>query len=498
MRKTVLPIIFSVFGIIAVLFGFFAISLYFDVKDGLQNLSFWRMLLYVDPNSVRVTLSTASGGLASVLGITITLVLLAVQLTANHYTPRVMDLFTKDKINIFLFSFFVGCVVYSFWILSLIRTTDPATFFIPYISVFICMVLTTICFCILIPYFFYLFYSLKPSSIIQKIEQEALDALRMAGRQTEKAKLIVKDRIEQIGDMAKSAVIKMDVEVAQFTIQAIQELVTRYLPLKQKMSAGWHEDIAFSEYSKATIKRIREQKTWLETRVSQQLLLTFNLTLNRAKDIGNSILISNRLIGQEAAKHDDAQVIELVIKTFNTMLKEAIYQKDKFTCYNVLAQYRLFAEKLLAYKQFSGLTERISFYFKYYGCMAESMGVTFILDTAAYDLQILNQVVLEQVAPLDQQKILKVFLDLPPQKGVLKMEAILGAYYYWKEKHELGRLIVGDLAVEDKNVLKEIKEELLAPQEQDFWELTDRGVNFNYVPEEQKPSLERVFKELDL
>ena len=493
MKKTFIPILCSVLGIVAVLAVLQSLSFYADRLINHSVSPWWKIIFFSDPDTARYAISTTSSALAAVLGITITLVLIAVQLTATHYTPRVIDLFTRDRLNIFMFCLFVASIVFNFWSVFLIRVVDVGEHFMPHLSLLISIILATVCFALLIPYFFYLFHSLKPDSIIEKIKQEALGSFRgiQKSKQLPQARERVISRIHQIGDMAKSAVIQMDVNVAQTSIQALQEMVLDYIVLKATFPEKWFTDIAFMEYTASTVERIRVQKTWMEMKVSLQLNIIFNLALNQSKDIANAVLISNRLIGERASELDDDHVTHLIIKSFNTMMKESIQHKDKFTTYNALYQYRLLAQKLLDRPDDLYLVEKITSYFKYYGEMAEAMQVPFILDTAAYDLNCLNQSAwLNQVD--QKEKILKAFLAFPAQRGVLKMMTILGSFYLWKGDTALVDMVMDTLARQDAGVIASVCDDLLASHDPEFWELTDRGINFDYVEPEQRECVRKI------
>ena len=54
--------------------------------------------------------------------------------------------------------------------------------------------------------------------------------------------------------------------------------------------------------------------------------------------------------------------------------------------------------------------------------------------------------------------------------------------------------IVEDLKVEPRDRMEAIRREMMAVKDRKFWEVTDRGVDFFYMDEEQKKFLNQFFE----
>ena len=135
---------------------------------------------------------------------------------------------------------------------------------------------------------------------------------------------------------------------------------------------------------------LKERRLWLEMKVFRQYQMLYGEALNRIRDLNYLIAINTRLLGERMLAEGDHEGHKLVVKFFNTYLRQTVNSRDVRTAYNVLNQYRLLAEHTLA----AGETERvaqIAFYFKYYGQLAFNQGLPFILETVAYDLCTLNE-----------------------------------------------------------------------------------------------------------
>jgi hypothetical protein len=76
---------------------------------------------------------------------------------------------------------------------------------------------------------------------------------------------------------------------------------------------------------------------------------------------------------------------------------------------------------------------------------------------------------------------------------VRKAQVKLAAYYLLVGDEVNARLIHADLAAEPPERLRAIRDELERVETKDFWEIIDRGRNFEYMPKPQKEAMGRFF-----
>src|SRR5690606_7885877 len=122
------------------------------------------------------------------------------------------------------------------------------------------------------------------------------------------------------------------------------------------------------------------------------------------------------------------------------------------------------------------------------------------METVAYDVAQVCQLAHELGAP-QEDVLVRVFLEIdrPGEaraqqqalKGVRKAQAKLAAYYLSVGAEERARAIHDDMAHEPRARLRTIRDELLAVASKDFWEIIDRGRNFEFVPEPQRDDMRR-------
>jgi len=194
------------------------------------------------------------------------------------------------------------------------------------------------------------------------------------------------------------------------------------------------------------------------------------------------------------------------VKFMNTYLRAALNARDVRTAYNVLNQYRQLAESLLAARSAwpQGVLVEIAGHFKYYARLAHGIGLAFVTETAAYDMCALC----EMASALEAQchdRLLGVFLEIDREpetqaqaeehalRGVRKAQAKLASYYLLHNQSARARRIYDDMASEAPERLRSIRDEMLAITSKDFWEVVDRGTNFDYLPDDRKEKLREFF-----
>jgi hypothetical protein len=174
------------------------------------------------------------------------------------------------------------------------------------------------------------------------------------------------------------------------------------------------------------------------------------------------------------------------------------------TAYNVLNQYRLLVESMLRQGSTDAALEGVR-HMSYYGHVSFDMKLTFVTETVAYDVSALCQVASELGMP-QEDDILRLFLELDrPLRvssqetallGVRKAQVKLAAYYLsqgTERAAERARLIARDMESEPAERLLSIRRALEAVTSKDFWEITDRGRNFEFMPDKQRARLAEFF-----
>ena len=171
-RRTLLGTIALLAGVAVVLFGIFWLVDFFylhaDVNAGREPLE---RLFAFDPETLQNALGNLAQIIAAVLGIAITVVSIVVQLAATRYTPRVADMFFRDRTNLAVMGFFVVACINAVWV-SLAVSRD----YVPVATVLATVGLVTASLLALMPYFAYVFDFLDPEKVVARIGQQTLES----------------------------------------------------------------------------------------------------------------------------------------------------------------------------------------------------------------------------------------------------------------------------------------------------------------------------------
>jgi hypothetical protein len=140
---------------------------------------------------------------------------------------------------------------------------------------------------------------------------------------------------------------------------------------------------------------------------------------------------------------------------------------------------------------------------RYYGQVAYNADLAFLIETVAYDLFRLIEFSENHQSPATDA-LLETFLEVDrPEEpgagdedrllGVRRVQAQLGIALLARGDHDRARRIQQDMRQERPERLALVRDELLHETHRTYWEFTDRGVNFAYLPPELRPQLDEFF-----
>ena len=476
------------------------------VRDGKTFGDALQRILHLDPDTLQNALGNMAQTVAAVLGIVITVVSIVVQLAATRYAPRIAEMFFRDRTNIAVLSFFVISCIEAVWVSVMVRGGQAA--FVPDVSVMLTIILVTSSLLMMVPYFAYVFDFLDPDRVVGRIQQQAVaSATDTAGSDTveerQRAALV---GIEQLSDIAINAASQKDKAIAAGAIDAIKDLLVHYLGKKKLVDATWfsvgewlRQNPDFVSLARESVDDLQAQAVWLEWKAFRQYQAIYNESLGEMQDISHLIAINTRYMGEAALRAGDAHALNISVKFFNTYLRATLNKHEVRTAYNVLNQYRQLAESAMRAGEHAKVAE-VGFYFKYYAQIAHGMDLAFITETIAYDMASLCERGFESGSSAHDE-VLRMLLEVDKEaesqtqetalRGVRKAQAKLASFYLQQgptgEPH--ARQIFTDMKDERPERLRSIRDELLGIKSKDFWEVIDRGTNFDYVDAERKAKL---------
>jgi hypothetical protein len=488
--------------------GFFVLD--YLVTGGGQQLdpgNAFAQYVHFDPGSITDALPALAGMIAAVLGIVITVVSIIVQLSADRYTG-VAQMFLRDKINVGVMAYFVIACVCGVW-LSMSVQED----FVPRATALAMMAATTLGLVMMLPYFAYVFWFLEPSNIIARIGADAVQTVR-SGTEAETAERCARYQgptitaMEELTDITSNSISGKDKIIASRAVDALKNFTLEYLELKGDAHKHWFdigpaigENPDFVAMDPESLRDLEARRTWVEWKVLRQYLGIYNEALVPMPDINYLIAIDTRYIGEAAGRKSDDELIELVFRYMNSYMRATLNAGKVRTAYNVLNQYRKLVEAMLTQGHHKFAVDGVR-HMNYYGRVSYDMKVTFVTETVAYDIGALVQLA-HAVGAGVQDEMLKLFLELDqPMRvkkqeagliGVRKAQVKLAAYYLDKGEEAKARLIADDMSGEPPERLVLIYNQLRSVTTKDFWEIIDRGRNFEFMPPRQRDQMKTFF-----
>lgn len=470
-----------------------------------------------DPDTAQNALGNLAQVIAAVLGIVITVVSIVVQLAATRYTPRIADMFFRDRTNLIVLGVYVVAGIDAVWV-SLSVTRD----FVPRFSIACSLVLVTVSVLLTVPYFAYVFDFLDPVKVVARIQRQALASALSAldDRDSDGAlaarQLSVLRSVEQLTDVAMNAVAQKDKLIAQGAIDALSELAARFVEQKGSAPAAWfalgpelRSAPDFVAMGRDAVDALATRRQWLEWKVLRQLQAIYDESLSQLPDVAYLVAIDTRYVGDRALAARDPHLLRLVVKFLNTYLRASLNAGQVRAAYNVLNQYRQLCEHLIeaniageAADERDRLVTEIAGYFRYYGQLAEGKNLGFITETAAHDLAALcERAFLSNARCHDALLRVLLTLDRPAEngeqeytlRGVRKAQARLATFYLVHGAELSARQIAADFRDEPAARLRLIHDELLAVTSPEFWEVVDRGSNFEYLDAARRAQLAVFF-----
>jgi hypothetical protein len=368
-----------------------------------------------------------------------------------------------------------------------------------------------LCLLILLPYFAFVFNFLNPHNIIDTMAGAVLKAVKKGGLCSfpDRYSAQAVKGIEQLSDVASSSIENKDKVVCMHAINSMGKLVENYLRVKKQFNSTWFimashikENPDFLSMQEGIIADIEHKKYWFEMKMLRQYQMLYGESLNRMRDINYLIAINTRTIAELAIKTGNDSILDLAVKFFNTYMRATINAKDVRTAYNVFNQYKLLGKAALKAKK-DKTAISISNWFKYYGQLGFETGLPFVLETAAYDLCDLNEMAFNLNADCANE-ILDVFLDVDKKaeeghameaslRGVRKAQIKLATFYLTNNDENRAKIIFEDMRDELPSRLKSIHGELAGIESEEFWEISDRGINFDYLDAKRRKALETYF-----
>ena len=426
----------------------------------------------------------------NVLAMLIAFIGFAIPLTASMHTPKLIEIFLRDRINRWVLAFMAFGAAHVLWVDYLIGPQ-----FAPTWALTLAVIFALAGWAIVVPYFFYVVRFIDPSRLVVRLREEASTIVRkVAERKLDPgdAQVQLSRRVSQLGTIIMKSLDRNDRDVAAEGAWAIKVLIDFYAEHKARMPKEWFvvDRADFVGLSDEALEMLTEDRTWFEMKCLLQVENGFLHAVPKVNDVTSPFSDVLRVIATRADGHHDTPALRLCIRFFNNFLREAIRARNLRSIYDVFQQYRRLGREVLDRPE---LLRELGKHFSYYAEMARRQGLLFAPQLVVFDLGFVARRAYERASPAAPELLAEV-LSLPHRTKddlhsmAVKAKLILGGFFLENHLDAEAELVRRNLADVPSIEIERAEAELLAA-ERSFFEVSDRQLNLEYVPPERRDPL---------
>ena len=434
----------------------------------------------------------------NILAMLIGMIGLAIPLTANMHTPKLIEMFLSDRINRVVLTYITFGAAHVLWVDYMIGPE-----FAPTWAITVSVVMALVGWALLLPYFFYVIRFIDPSRLVVRLRDAAgavIHAVADRRRDATDSQQEALRRVGQLGTIIIKSLDRNDRDVAAEGSWALKVLIDDYSKLKSRMPKEWFvvDRADFVGFSDEALEMLSESRAWYEMKCLQQLELGFLRALHGPTDTVSVFSDALRVIACRCHDNHDEQSLRLAVRFFNNFLREAIKARNLRAIYDVFHQYRVLARAIVDRPE---LLREIGRHFVYYAGMARISGIVFAPHLALFDLGFIARRAYERASPA-AATLLQQALSLPHKTKdevhsmAVKAKLILGGFMVENKLDAEAELVRKNLSDIDGAEIERAEIDLLA-SDRSFFEVTDRQLNLEFVPPERREPLRRFCESLN-
>lgn len=431
--------------------------------------------------------------LGVILAALFTLCAIAIPITSNNYTPKLVNLFINDVVNQLMFGLLVVSNLFAnYTLFSMLGTS------VPRVNLVIVALLSMCCIALTVPYAYYIFNFLQPEQIIQHIEAEILEDIDAAVETVDstllhelRSKVILDSKY--LSNIILRSVDRHDRDTAMFGLESMRNIFDSYFCVKESMPPEWFKvsRADFMALSPKMWEQIEEGKTIFEAELLEELSLLYSMSLGKMNDIVRIISEMLHHIGLQGIQKNHRRTVELTYMYFNSFIRISLTQRLANTVYILAFYYRQLAER--AMKTNPEDATRIAFFLDYYAHQAVRMGIVFIPNLLSYDVADLT-ILAFQTDCSCKYRLLEIYCDfervaiMRDSPGVIKSHIKLATALHKMGFEEEKDQLCEALCHVRWELIANAFEEIESVETPDYWEITDRNQHLDYVLPEMRES----------
>lgn len=442
-----------------------------------------------------VGISTASRTLNQTTAVVLTSIALIVPLTSNLYTPKLVKLYVTHPL-----------IVIGLSVLVLSHLLIMGTSFFPRghrifgwlvlgISLNYLLVLTAT-----LPFLYGLSQFLRPSYFLPMLTRQGSQNLRRLnrGRNIEPNSAHFFETVDVVTNIAITGMGRGDRQLVLLSLNALHQLLSESLP-SARLEGGWRAGQPFfvPGLAREGQEYLIRKGIWPEAYLLSQMLKVMEVATKRQHEILGELAQQLVTTAQQAFRLGVDEVLELHVMAFNSLMREAIEEKDLRRFQNLSYHYRILAESL--HPNPSRMHDA-AHHMVHYGGLAARLGLPFGMETMVYDLGELILAVARHSEALAIQLVegapgsfLLQSLGEGTQKAKVGWRTLI--HLHWEARaeafHQLAAL-VQDAYLPDEALHREQVQRTLSENRELHFEFNDRLMRFAFLSPEAE-SLARRF-----
>jgi hypothetical protein len=327
-------------------------------------------------------LSTASRTLTGTTAVVLTCVSLIVPLTSNLYTPKLVRLYVTHPM-----------IVIGLSLLVLTQLLIMATSFFPRghgifrflvlgISISYLVVMTAT-----LPYLYGLSQFLRPSYFVPMLTRQGIQNLRIlekGGPRSANSKFFF-ETIDVVTNIALTGMNRSDRQLVLLSLNSLHVLLSETLASDQTSKPVWRSGKPFfvPGLAREGQEFLIRERIWPEAYILAQMLKVMEGANKKQHEILGELagqLVETTRLAFALRRN---AIVELHVMAFNTLMRDAIEEKDLRRFQNLSYHYRLLIESL---HEDPDRLHNVVQHLVHYGGLAAKFGLPFGMETVIYDL----------------------------------------------------------------------------------------------------------------
>ncbi|MFZ1615599.1 MAG: hypothetical protein WAT51_15590 [Holophaga sp.] len=331
-----------------------------------------------EPNGI----ATASRTLNQFMAVAATSIALIIPLTANLYTPRLVKLYvTHPLIVVGLLIFVVGHS------LTMCMHLFPKDHALRQVLIYAIAAVYLIVLAGALPYLYGISQFLRPSFFMPMLTRKGVRNLEdlNKGKRPQQNVHDLFENIDVVTNMALTGMGRGDRQLVLLALESLNALLTEIIGSGEYGTYAWRSGRPFFVPGLAHEGQnflIRE-KVWPEAYVLAQTLKVMEGATKRQHEITAEVAGQMVDTARLASIMQRDRVVELHIMAFNTLMREAIEEKDLRRFQNLSYHYRLLIE---AFHDTPARMHEAAQHLVHYGKISVRQGLYFGLETVVYDM----------------------------------------------------------------------------------------------------------------